>query len=78
MSMNKDEASSALHDIEATGRRSRTLFSYSLASPYLLMWGVLWLIASVVSGRSVARTYRHRLVRAVDMVGLRRQRRPDG
>ena len=68
MSMSQDEASSALHDIEATERRSRTLFSYSLASPYLLMWGVLWLIAGVVGAVSSAHTGIGWSV--VDMVGL--------
>ena len=68
MGMNKDEASSALHDIEATERRSRTLFGYSLASPYLLLWGTLWIIASVVSALSTANV--GIVWGAVDIVGL--------
>ena len=68
MSVSKDEASSALHDIEAAEHRSRTLFSYSLASPYLLMWGALWLIAGTVGAVSPAHTGIG--WSAVDMVGL--------
>ena len=68
MSMSKDEASSALHDIETTEHRSRTLFGYSLASPYLLMWGVLWLIAGVVG--AVSPTHTGIGWSVVDMVGL--------
>jgi len=51
MSMSKDEASSALHDIEATERRSRTLFGYGVASPYLLLWGALWIVAGAADVR---------------------------
>ena len=56
MSVSKDEASSALHDIETTERRSRLLFGYGLASPYLLMWGALWLIAGTIGAVSPAHT----------------------
>ena len=68
MSMSKDEASSALHDIEATERRSRTLFGYDLGSPYLLLWGALWLIAGVVGAVSPANSGIG--WGAVDIVGL--------
>ena len=68
MSVSKDDALSALHDVEATEHRSRTLFNYSLASPYLLMWGVLWLIAGTIGAVSPA----HVGIgwSAVDIVGL--------
>ena len=68
MSVSKDEASSALHDIEATERRSRTLFGYGLASPYLLLWGVLWMIAGAVGAVSPANSGIG--WGAVDIVGL--------
>jgi len=68
MSVSKDEASSALHDIEAMGRRSRTLFAYDLGSPYLLLWGVLWMIAGVVGAVSPANSGIG--WGAVDIVGL--------
>lgn len=54
MSVSKDDARSALHDVETAERRSQTLFGYGLASPYLLMWGVLWTIAGVVGAVSPA------------------------
>ena len=54
MSMSKDEASSTLHDIEATERRSRTLFGYGVASPYLLLWGALWIVAGAADALSTA------------------------
>ena len=68
MSVSKDDASSALHDIEATERRSRLLFGYGLASPYLLMWGALWLIAGTIGAVSPAHTAIGWGV--VDIVGL--------
>ena len=68
MSVSKDEASSALQDIEATERRSRLLFGYGLASPYLLMWGSLWLIAGTIGAVSPAHTGIG--WSAVDIVGL--------
>ena len=54
MSVSKDDAQSALHDIETTARRSRTLFGYGVASPYLLLWGALWIVAGAVSALSTA------------------------
>ena len=48
MSVSKDDALSALNDIETTERRSRALFTYGLASPYLLLWGALWIVAGAV------------------------------
>ena len=54
MSVSKDDASSALHDIEATERHSRTLFGYGVASPYLLLWGALWIVAGAADALSTA------------------------
>ena len=54
MSVSKDDAQSALHDVEATERRSRTLFGYGLASPYLLLWGALWIVAGAADALSTA------------------------
>ena len=68
MSVSKDDASSALHDVEATERRSRTLFGYGLASPYLLLWGALWIVAGAADALS---TVNPGIVwGAVDIVGL--------
>ena len=68
MSVSKDDASSALHDIKATERRSRTLFGYGLASPYLLLWGALWIVAGAADALSTANA--GIVWGAVDIVGL--------
>ena len=68
MSMSKDDALSALHDVESAERRSQTLFSYGLASPFLLLWGVLWIVAGAVGALSPANTGIGWA--AVDAVGL--------
>ena len=68
MSVSKDDALSALHDIEATERRSRALFVYGLASPYLLLWGALWIVAGAVGALSPANA--NIGWGAVDIVGL--------
>ncbi len=52
MTTSKGDALSALNDIEATERRSRTLFGYGQASPYLLLWGALWIVAGAVGALS--------------------------
>ena len=44
MPISRDEAADALRDISQTQRRSGQAFSYSSASPFLLLWGVLWFI----------------------------------
>ena len=56
MSVSKDDALSALHDIESAKRRSQTLFGYGLASPHLLLWGTLWIVAGLVGALSPANT----------------------
>ena len=68
MSMSKDDAQSALHDIESVERRSRTMFGYGLASPFLLLWGALWIVAGAVGALSPANTGIGWI--AVDIVGL--------
>ena len=68
MSVTKDDARSALLDIETAERRSQTLFRYGLASPYLLLWGALWIVAGAVGALSPAHDYIGWC--AVDAVGL--------
>ena len=68
MSMSKDDALSALHDVASAERRSRTLFGYGLASPVVLLWGVLWIVAGAVGALSPANTGIGWA--AVDVVGL--------
>ena len=44
MSMSPDQAADSLKEIERTSRRSAQAFSYASASPYFLIWGVIWMI----------------------------------
>jgi hypothetical protein len=44
MTLSPQDASAALHDIEAAEARSATLRDYQHASPHLIAWGVLWMI----------------------------------
>ncbi|HEY0107841.1 MAG TPA: hypothetical protein VGB91_17290 [Rhizomicrobium sp.] len=44
MSVSRNEAQGALRDIERTARRSFSAQSYRQAAPFLILWGVLWMI----------------------------------
>ena len=48
MNITKDDAAAALRDAGKAGEHSQTLFNYEMASPYLLLWGMLWIIAGIV------------------------------
>lgn len=49
MSITKNEAETALRDAEKAEEHSLTLHHYEVASPYLLLWGALWIIAGIIS-----------------------------
>ena len=49
MSITKNEAETALRDAEKAEEHSLTLHHYEVASPYLLLWGVIWIIAGTIS-----------------------------
>lgn len=49
MSTTKNDAETALRDAGKAEEHSLTLFHYEMASPYLLLWGALWIIAGVIS-----------------------------
>ena len=68
MSVSKDDALSALHDVETAERRSQTLFGYGLSSPYLLLWGALWIVAG--AGGAVSPANAGIVWGIVDVVGL--------
>ena len=68
MNITRDDAESALHHVESAQRRSVTLFQYGLASPFLVLWGVLWMAAGVVGTASPEHAGLGWLV--VDIVGL--------
>jgi len=44
MSLTPNEAADALRDIEQTGRRSGQAFGYRISAPYLVIWGVVWIV----------------------------------
>ena len=48
MDTTREDAKTALHDVDTARRHSLTLFQYGIASPYLLLWGVLWVIAGII------------------------------
>ena len=68
MAVTREEAASRLHDVDTARRRSLTLFNYGMASPYLLLWGGLWIAAGAVAAASPANAGVGWL--AVDAVGL--------
>lgn len=43
MSLSPTEAAAALDAIDRTERRTRDARSYSIASPYLILWGLIWI-----------------------------------
>ena len=50
MTMDRDEAEKALAEIrDARGRADRAR-SYADASPFFILWGLIWLVANVVTG----------------------------
>ena len=52
MTVTRYDAATALHDVDSARRHSLTLFKYGLAGPYLLLWGVLWIVAGAVGALS--------------------------
>ena len=52
MNLTRGEAETALRDVGRTHEHSLLLFGYGLASPHLLLWGVLWVIAGTVGAVS--------------------------
>ena len=52
MNIDKSEAALALAAIDAAGARSTQLQRYRRFAPYLILWGVIWLLANSVSDLS--------------------------
>ena len=52
MTITTNDAATALHDVDSASRHSLALFQYGLASPFLLLWGVLWIVAGAVAAIS--------------------------
>ena len=68
MNVTKNDAETALRDVDRTGEHSLTLFHYELTSPYLLLWGVLWIVAGIIGATSPANTGIGWLI--VDTIGI--------
>ena len=49
MNIDKNEATLALAAIDAAGARSTQLQRYRRFAPFLILWGVIWLLANTVS-----------------------------
>ena len=52
MTITRSDAATALQDADSASRHSLALFQYGLASPFLLLWGALWIVAGVVAALS--------------------------
>ena len=48
MTITRNDAETALNDVDSARRQSLTLFKYQLASPFLLLWGALWIVAGAI------------------------------
>lgn len=44
MPLSREQAEGALRDITQTERRSSSAYGYKSAAPYLILWGILWII----------------------------------
>ena len=56
MSIGKNEAAVALEAIDAAGARSTQLQRYRRFAPFLILWGIIWLLANSVSDLAPARS----------------------
>jgi len=45
MTISKEQAESALQDLEHIAHRSATLYKYAKMSPHLILWGCVWMAA---------------------------------
>ena len=49
MPVSKSDAADTLRDIDQTQERSARLYGYRMASPHLIVWGVIWAIGYTAS-----------------------------
>ena len=68
INITKNDAKTALRDAGRAGEHSLTLFNYGIASPYLLVWGILWIVAGIIGAISPDNTGVGWLV--VDTLGI--------
>ncbi len=48
MTLDKSAAAHALAEIDESGRRASSLYSYGRAAPYVILAGVMWLVADLL------------------------------
>ena len=68
MNVTKNDAETALRDAGRAAEHSLTLFHYEIASPYLLLWGILWIVAGIIGAISPENTGMGWLI--VDTIGI--------
>ena len=68
MNVTKTDAETALRDADRAAEHSQTLFHYEIASPYLLLWGILWIVAGMIGAISPENTGMGWLI--VDTIGI--------
>lgn len=68
MSLSTQEAQASLAEAESARRRSAQLYSYSKASPHLIMWGIIWVIG--YSGTALFTPYSNWLWAALMLTGI--------
>ena len=56
MSMSRDEAVAALHEVEAAQTRTHLARAYTIGSPYLILWGVIWIVGYGLTGLAPPRS----------------------
>jgi hypothetical protein len=49
MNLSREDANAALESVEQVDRQVREMLGYRAASPFLILWGVIWLVANAVS-----------------------------
>lgn len=50
MNITREDAASALRDVDAATARSREARAYRVGGPHLVVWGVVWLIGYTLTG----------------------------
>ena len=44
MTLSPDQAAQSLQEIDQTGRRSASAYGYAHASPFFILWGLVWIV----------------------------------
>ena len=52
MTLSSDQAAESLKEIDRTGRRSAQAYGYANASPFFVIWGVIWMFGYTGSDQS--------------------------